>query len=169
MYDIGVGLGRHTKIGSSTPSCTGQHTARTSTQTNGTSCINMAYLLFCEITCPLKHGCFTDQAYECGVYFFSIHPMTVPVHKIQFCCIICVVEFVNHSCLIWIQMQQFVGFLADHADSPVCRASGATNFLGNVCNAAPVSSNCPQHVQSAWSRTVSNGTCSFRTVASGNL
>ena len=31
---------------------------------------------------------------------------TVPVHKIRVCCIICVAEFVNHICLIWIQTHQ---------------------------------------------------------------
>jgi len=44
---------------------------------------------------------------ECELCFSSRHPMKASVHKIQSWFMICVVEFVNHSFLIWIHMQQF--------------------------------------------------------------
>jgi hypothetical protein len=38
------------------------------------------------------------------------HPMKIPVHKIQPCFTISVLEFVNDSETTWIQMQQFCCF-----------------------------------------------------------
>jgi len=38
---------------------------------------------------------------ECGVDFLSIHCLKVLVHKIQFCYMVCIVEFVNNSCHTW--------------------------------------------------------------------
>jgi hypothetical protein len=65
-----------------------------------------------------------------------------PVRKIQFCCIIYVVEFVNHSFLICIQMHQFCWISCWSRRLAPLPWTGVTDFLGNVCNTAPVSSSC---------------------------
>jgi hypothetical protein len=41
---------------------------------------------------------FTVKQNQYGAEFFSIHPQKTPVHRTQFCFMICVVDFVTHSC-----------------------------------------------------------------------
>jgi len=38
-----------------------------------------------------------------GVHFFIMHGVIVPVHKTEFCFVICGVDSLNHSCLMWLQ------------------------------------------------------------------
>ena len=42
-----------------------------------------------------------------GFYLSKMHATQLPVQKIRSCFTICVVEFVNYRCGIWMQMQQF--------------------------------------------------------------
>jgi hypothetical protein len=45
-----------------------------------------------------------DKLNECVDYLSTVHPMKLPVHKIQSCFTNCVVEFVNCTCLTCIQV-----------------------------------------------------------------
>ena len=50
---------------------------------------------------------FITKQNVCAANFSSIYSVKVLLHKIQSCFTNCIVEFVNHSCLIQIKMQQF--------------------------------------------------------------
>jgi hypothetical protein len=56
-------------------------------------------ILIAHIFTKMKPSIATKQT-ECGVYFSSMFPMKAPIHKIQSCFMIGVVEFVIHGCLI---------------------------------------------------------------------
>ena len=43
---------------------------------------------------------FMTQQNVCGVCFSCVHSVKVPVHKIQFCFIACIVEYVTLICLM---------------------------------------------------------------------
>jgi hypothetical protein len=53
-----------------------------------------------ELASPLSVIC-------AGFYLSKMHAAQLPVHKIRACIPICVVEFVNYRCGIWMQMQKF--------------------------------------------------------------
>ena len=44
---------------------------------------------------------FSAEQKECGVSFFVMYSLKVPVYIIQSCFTICVTEIVNYSCLVW--------------------------------------------------------------------
>jgi hypothetical protein len=41
----------------------------------------------------------TAKQNRCGIYFSIMQSRKVPVPKIQFCFVICIIKFLNHSCL----------------------------------------------------------------------
>jgi hypothetical protein len=53
---------------------------------------------------------------------------------------ICVEQFVNSSCLLWMQCNGCVAFHVDDADTPICCTIQANGFLEGVFNLAPISS-----------------------------
>jgi hypothetical protein len=64
-------------------------------------------VLFWEFTYPQKWKQVALLNSMCGVYFFIVHCSKGPAHKIRSLCTVCVVKFVSHSCLTWMQMQKF--------------------------------------------------------------
>lgn len=50
---------------------------------------------------------FIAKLTECGVDFTCMHPQKGPIHKILSCATIRAAQFVNHMCLIWMEMRQF--------------------------------------------------------------
>jgi hypothetical protein len=57
-------------------------------------------ILRVRVSCEMKPNFFA-KTNECGVCFFFVYRLKVPVRKIQYCFAICVVESANHSCLTW--------------------------------------------------------------------
>jgi hypothetical protein len=61
----------------------------------------------------------TEEEEEEEEYFLLYPSLTTnkaSVHKIQSCFMICAVEFVNHSHVTWLQMQQFFPIHAADVD-----------------------------------------------------
>lgn len=77
-------------------------------------------------------------------YVLSMYSMKAQVHKIQLSFMICVLEFVTNSFLIWIQIQQFWFILCCEQWTCISCASEVSDCLGYVSNAAPILSVSPQ-------------------------
>jgi hypothetical protein len=65
--------------------------------------------------------------------FIHYTPSTsrLPVFIIQFCFKTCLTQFVSHSCLILMQVQQLFAFLGSDRDTPVSSASVSRNIVGD--------------------------------------
>jgi hypothetical protein len=58
-------------------------------------------------------------------------------HYLQFCILTCTPEFVNHGCLICMQMQQFFSYLVVITQTTHCYESCTKDFLTDASNLAP--------------------------------
>lgn len=85
-------------------------------------------ILVVHVSTEMKPSSTVKQK-EYEVCFSSRNPMKASVHNIQSWSIICVVEFVNHSFLIWMHMQQFCQILCHIVDMPSCCTCWVTIFL----------------------------------------
>jgi hypothetical protein len=75
------------------------HTTTLVASSVGISWIIIVNLLSWEFTSTVLKPSFTVKQNEFDVWFITIRPMMVPVHKILFCFMLCVVQFMTHSCL----------------------------------------------------------------------
>ena len=67
----------------------------------------------------------------------AVSPCNVLLKKIQYCCTICVVQFVNHG-LSYVDINAAV--LLHFMMTETCCTSQASDFLGLVSNLAPITS-----------------------------
>jgi hypothetical protein len=78
---------------------------------------------------------------KCGANVSINHPLQLPVDKmILHCLMVCVIGFVDHTCLIQITNSSLLlHFVTDDAGRSVCCASCAKDFCGDTSYLAPVS------------------------------
>jgi hypothetical protein len=89
------------------------HHQPTLTSCNGITWSNKGKLL----TVDGDNRNFSGTQNECGVCFTSMYPMKVPPHHwIYSSFMICVIEFVNHCCILELQELGFFTFYADDTD-----------------------------------------------------
>jgi hypothetical protein len=61
------------------------------------------FFLRIHVSVELKY-IFTAKQNECCVDLSFMHTKKSPIHKIKSCFIVCFVDFVNHSCQLWSQV-----------------------------------------------------------------
>ena len=101
------------------------HHTPTETSCNGTMWLNMENLILWDFRSCI-HWDWNQLHYkqdECGICITIMHHMNVVVHKIHCCCMICVIEFMNHGCSLSYMAvkQQFC--------CSSCRLCGRTHLL----------------------------------------
>jgi len=85
-------------------------------------------------------------------------PIAVQLHKFRFCFTISVVQSVNSTRILWLQVDQFVAIRTDDAKCPFYVRVETTFFPEYLSILAPVLYTFPSHLPSAYSVTVQNGT-----------
>jgi len=104
MYHTSVNFWSRKEMDPIIPVSFMEHHAPSSPSYDGTSWINMGNYNSESLFIDYVENNFICYRERLWVLFLHHAPHKVQIHKIQYYFVLCVIELMNHSCLIWTQM-----------------------------------------------------------------